>query len=80
VGSVDVQILRGVIDLVFREPDGWVIVDYKTDRSAIHDQDRLKEVYKPQLTQYARAWAQLTGEPVKEVGLLFTETQSYVTL
>ena len=22
---------RGVIDLVFREPNGWVIVDYKTD-------------------------------------------------
>lgn len=80
VGSVDVQILRGVIDLVFREPDGWVVVDYKTDRSATHDQDRLKEVYKPQLIQYARAWTQLTGEPVKEVGLLFTETQSYVIL
>jgi ATP-dependent helicase/nuclease subunit A len=24
--------LEGVIDLAFREPDGWVVVDYKTDR------------------------------------------------
>ena len=29
-GLIDVR--RGVIDLAFREPQGWVIVDYKTDR------------------------------------------------
>ena len=28
-------LLRGVIDLVFLEPHGWVIVDYKTDRAAV---------------------------------------------
>ena len=27
-------LLRGVIDLVFLEEPGWVIVDYKTDRVA----------------------------------------------
>ncbi len=25
------QLIRGVIDLIFEEADGWVIVDYKTD-------------------------------------------------
>ena len=32
-------IIRGVIDLIFEEPDGWVIVDYKSDNINIDDID-----------------------------------------
>src|SRR5687768_5418034 len=31
-GTTPPTYLEGVIDLAFREPDGWVLVDYKTDR------------------------------------------------
>jgi ATP-dependent helicase/nuclease subunit A len=73
-------VMRGVIDLVFREPDGWVIVDYKTDKAAKQNQAKLTQLYEPQLKHYVRAWRQMTGEPVKEAGFFFTETQSYVTI
>ncbi len=73
-------VLRGVIDLVFREPDGWVIVDYKTDKAAKQNQAKLTQLYEPQLKHYVQAWRQMTGELVKEAGFFFTETQSYVTI
>ena len=28
----DYQILQGIADCLFKEPDGWVLLDYKTDR------------------------------------------------
>lgn len=76
----EATVMRGVIDLVFREPDGWVIVDYKTDKAAKQNQDKLTQLYEPQLKHYVQAWRQMTGEPVKEAGFFFTETQSYVTI
>jgi ATP-dependent helicase/nuclease subunit A len=71
---------RGTIDLVFLEPAGWVIVDYK---NAEHTPETLKgftEHYRPQVERYARSWRKLVAEPVQEVGLLFTRSNSYVRL
>ncbi len=65
-------LLRGTLDLAFREQDGWVLVDYKTDQAA--GADRLKTLarhYAPQLRLYARAWESCTQEPVKEMLLFF---------
>ncbi len=73
-------ILGGIIDLVFHEPNGWVIADYKTDAGAKSDPDVLAEKYRPQVELYARAWQQITGEPVAETGLFFTETGQYFVL
>jgi ATP-dependent helicase/nuclease subunit A len=42
--------IHGVVDLVFREGNGWVIVDYKTDDFEI-DQPR-KAAYMRQLELY----------------------------
>jgi ATP-dependent helicase/nuclease subunit A len=78
-GSVQ-TILRGVIDLVFKEPDGWVIVDYKSDRVAEDRLDGLVEHYSPQVLGYADAWREIVGEPVYEVGLYFTHARRYVTI
>ena len=75
-GAVD-TIVRGVIDLVFREPDGWVIVDYKTDDHSPQAIAELVEHYTPQVLLYAEAWARLTGEPVHETGLYFVRTGQY---
>ena len=70
-------IVRGVIDLVFREGDGWVVVDYKTLDRPGASLDDLVEHYAPQVRAYAEAWARLTGEPVREAGLLFVNSGAY---
>ena len=31
-GDGDYQILQGIADCLFKEKDGWVLLDYKTDR------------------------------------------------
>jgi ATP-dependent helicase/nuclease subunit A len=66
------ELIDGRIDLVFRERDGWVIVDYKTDAAAQSIPASLMLGYQAQLRLYARAWERITAEPVKETALLFT--------
>ena len=73
-------ILRGVIDLVFRELGGWVVVDYKSDASAAVDRDRLMAHYRGQLELYADSWQSMTDQPVREKAVFFTATQDYVVL
>ncbi|MCP4815321.1 MAG: PD-(D/E)XK nuclease family protein, partial [Planctomycetaceae bacterium] len=38
-------LVRGVIDLIFQEDDGWVIVDYKTDAVTDSSVDKLVDHY-----------------------------------
>ena len=66
------RLVEGVIDLAFREPDGWVIVDYKTDVGDDPDFPRRRRAYRRQVDLYAECWEEVTGEPVKEKALLFT--------
>ena len=66
------DVLEGVVDLAFREPDGWVIADYKTDVGTDPEFAARVEAYRRQVELYAAAWTRLTGEPVKERVLLFT--------
>jgi len=83
--------LSGAVDLLFKEKDGWVIADYKTDRlpealSAGGGEDRNKalqalvDFYRPQVQLYTRFWAKVTGEPVKESGLYFTRLSEWVKI
>ncbi|HEY5998123.1 MAG TPA: UvrD-helicase domain-containing protein, partial [bacterium] len=71
-------LVRGVVDLAFREPAGWVIVDWKTDaaRTDAEVAERARH-YAPQVRLYADIWAQITGEPVAEAGLYFTASTRY---
>ena len=71
---------RGAIDLVFFEPDGWVVVDYKTDRVDGKSVKDKIEYYRPQVESYKKAWARLVEQPVKEVGLFFTQLNRYEPL
>ncbi|MFH1116144.1 MAG: UvrD-helicase domain-containing protein [Pseudomonadota bacterium] len=73
-------ILRGVIDLAFEEPDGWVIVDYKSDRVPEGKVQQLVDLYGPQVLGYADAWREITGRHVSEAGLYFTYARTYVTV
>ncbi|MBQ8073307.1 MAG: UvrD-helicase domain-containing protein [Clostridia bacterium] len=61
------MILQGVIDCAFLEEDGWVILDYKTDR--VPDPEAFVAEYTPQLRWYTRAVGELTGQRVKEAAL-----------
>ncbi len=73
-------VMRGVVDLAFEEPEGWVIVDYKSDRVAEGRLDELTEHYTPQLAGYKEAWEAITGEKVCETGLYFTHPGKYVAI
>ena len=66
-------LLRGKIDLAFREEAGWVLVDHKTHPAADEGTRRdLVEHFRPQLDAYASAWSAGTGESVVARGLWFT--------
>ena len=55
-------LIRGVIDLVFAEPGGWVIVDYKTDRVETPDQIRERaRSYAGQGASYVQALREALG-------------------
>lgn len=60
-------ILIGTMDLLFREADGWVLVDYKTDH--VSKGETLLQAYSLQLGLYQKAAELLLGEPVKEAYL-----------
>jgi ATP-dependent helicase/nuclease subunit A len=71
--------IRGVIDLVFQEAEGWVIVDYKSTRAPKEALRDYAAFYKPQLDIYASAWEAATGEAVTEKGIFFTSLDVYLT-
>ncbi len=73
-------IIRGVVDLAFKEEHGWVVVDYKTDSVENRNIEDLVEIYRPQVTAYSDLWNLATGEPVVEKGLYFTSANTYVKL
>ncbi|MBO7662862.1 MAG: UvrD-helicase domain-containing protein [Clostridia bacterium] len=60
-------VVQGIIDCVFREGDGWILVDYKTDR------DTAPETFVPrhemQMNWYRVALERLTRVPVREMWL-----------
>jgi ATP-dependent exoDNAse (exonuclease V) beta subunit len=64
--------LEGYVDLVYRRPDGLVIVDYKTDAwRDERDLDAKLARYRLQGASYAMALEQATGEPVAECVFVF---------
>jgi ATP-dependent helicase/nuclease subunit A len=56
--------VQGVIDCLFAEDDGLVLVDYKTDKAA--SANELAAKYAVQLSMYAVAVERILGRPVKE--------------
>ncbi|WP_371376009.1 helicase-exonuclease AddAB subunit AddA [Sporomusa aerivorans] len=56
--------VQGVIDCLFAEDDGLVLLDYKTDRAGSTEEFIAK--YSVQLSMYAAAVERILGRPVKE--------------
>jgi len=83
--------LSGAVDLLFKEDDGWVIADYKTDRlpgglsgesADVREKalEMLVDHYRPQVRLYTKFWARITGETVKESGLYFTALGRWIRI
>ncbi|MBN2396199.1 MAG: UvrD-helicase domain-containing protein, partial [Candidatus Atribacteria bacterium] len=65
--EIKFMIMKGVIDLLFKERDGWVIVDYKTGFAKKENQDQeINRVYQHQINIYASIWERMSEEKVKE--------------
>ena len=72
--------LHGFIDLLFEEPDGLVVVDYKTDRVDPSGDSDPSVRYRLQGGAYAHAIQRVTGKRVKEVVFLYLATRAEVRL
>jgi len=59
-------LLQGIIDCYFEEPDGLVLLDYKTDYVDDYNISELKKKYEVQIEYYAMALERMTGKAVKE--------------
>lgn len=57
-------LIQGIIDVLFEEDGGYVILDYKTDH--VREAEELVRRYQVQLDYYARAVTQILGRPVRE--------------
>lgn len=62
--SDELVLIQGMIDAYVEEPDGLVLIDYKTDY--VTSLAELKARYQIQLDYYARALTQIKQKPVKE--------------
>ena len=72
------EIIRGVIDLVYRLPEGWKIVDYKTNAVKTDEDVRaLCEQTADQVNTYAKHWEKFTGETVVAKGLWLTKRREF---
>jgi ATP-dependent exoDNAse (exonuclease V) beta subunit len=63
-GADDGTRLRGRTDLLVDTPEGWVLVDHKSNPGGTDRDDDLATRYAPQLAAYAQALHKATGKPV----------------
>ena len=57
-----------MIDLVYETPDGWEILDYKTDQVSATSTQILQR-YSGQIEAYRKYWSKQALGPVKRIGL-----------
>ena len=75
------EIARGRIDLVYRVPGGWKIVDFKTDRAGSPSEiETLRKRYGHQVRAYVRYWTGLGGERVRSAGLWATDPGVWIEI
>ncbi|HEK1310373.1 TPA: PD-(D/E)XK nuclease family protein [Pseudomonas aeruginosa] len=58
--------IRGRIDLLVEEPNGWILLDHKSNLGgAARDEDLVAE-HGPQIESYGYALLSATGKPVSQ--------------
>ncbi|MBP2114079.1 UvrD-helicase domain-containing protein [Paenibacillus silagei] len=72
--------LKGVIDFLFEEEEGWVVVDFKTDVYEEGQQAAFVEFYRPQVVAYRRELEIAFGMKVQEAVMYFLHRNEYVSL
>ncbi|MEJ8816101.1 UvrD-helicase domain-containing protein [Variovorax ureilyticus] len=65
------QRLRGRIDLLVDTPEGWVLIDHKSNPRGAANDEQLVNEHGPQLESYAEALRHATGRFVNEKWLFF---------
>ncbi len=78
-GSIQYAYVRGIIDFLFEEEDGWVIVDFKTDSVTEEKLQTFIDYYRPQVQVYASELEQTFGFKIKEAGLYFAQLGRWAT-
>jgi ATP-dependent helicase/nuclease subunit A len=68
------------MDVVFKEGDGLVVLDFKTDLVKNDDLNSRIEHYKPQAKIYSDAIRTIFGKPPKEVILFFLHLMEPVSM
>ncbi|WP_416731250.1 helicase-exonuclease AddAB subunit AddA [Fictibacillus sp. JL2B1089] len=78
IGEDEHVLVQGVIDCLIEEEDGYILIDYKTDRitnrftnGVTGARDILYKRYELQLNLYAKAIERILKKPVKESYLYF---------
>lgn len=74
------KIHEGFIDLVFEEPEGLVIVDYKTDDVSGKELENRFQRYRLQGLFYAHALNRVTAREIKEVTFFFVRPREVRTI
>jgi len=75
----DPVMVQGTIDAVFRQDDGWVLLDYKTGGYGKSD-DRIREAYAGQIFCYCDAVERMWKQPVKAAYLCMLDLQRNLAL
>ena len=70
VDMIEGVAVNGFIDVLYRDADGWVIADYKTDAYARAER---VESYLTQLELYAQIVEKALEEPVVRLELIFLD-------
>ncbi len=69
----DTVLVQGVIDCLFEEDDGLVLIDYKTDADKGRSWPEAAEAHRFQIRTYGEAIARILRRPVKEGYVYFLE-------
>jgi ATP-dependent helicase/nuclease subunit A len=76
----DTVLIQGVIDCLFEEEDGWVLLDYKTDSLAGRTVEEVSQRYRLQIELYRRAVEHIWGRPVIGAYLYFFDGRVVATM
>ncbi len=76
----DGTVFEGVMDVVFRDGDALVILDFKTDLVKKDELNSKIEHYKPQAQVYSDAIKTIFSQPPKEVVFFFLHLMEPVSL
>lgn len=72
--------IQGIIDCYFEEPDGVVIIDYKTGKIGFEKEDIIKNHYSSQMKYYKEAIEKITLKNVKETYLYMIDSNKWVSI